>query len=273
MMDIPTTAGIGDNRGPSLSDSPFDRLVARKDDLFAGINRFVTENPAIDSQEMIDKVADFKSQISALAKDIDKQRKAEKQPHLDAGRAIDTKYSPLEQIVARGLEKIVGRLTEAMKAMNKKREDERLAALAEQKRLQDEADKAKREAEKMAMKAEDGALPDGADFMGAEQKAFELQAAADAQQEQVRDLRGNVKGGTGEVDGKKKTVALHTYHSAKITDAKACLNYFFAMKETRPALIEVIEKLANAAVKKCMAANDPDSVPPGVEVVTDQRAQ
>lgn len=265
-------AVIGDNHPPEEL-TPFQQLEKRKDELFAGINRFVKDNPVLESQDMIDKVSDFKAQLSALAQDTERQRKAEKQPHLDAGRAVDEKYGRLGEILSIGLKKVVVRLTDAMKAMNAKRDEERRKAQEELDRKQREADEAKRQAEKLNMMAEDGALPANADLMGTEQKALDLEAVAEAQQKEVRVLQGNVKGGTGEVDGKKKSVALHTFHTAKITDGKAALNYFWANKETRPKLLDVLDQLANAAVKKCMAANDPDSVPPGVEVVTDQRAQ
>lgn len=261
------------SNNPPEDLTPFQRLEQRKEDLFKGINRFVNENPTIDTQEAIDKVSDFKVQLTTLANDIEKQRKNEKQPHLDAGNAVDAKYQPLKQILAKGIDRVVGRLTEAMQAMNRKRQEALAAAEAEKKRLQDEADRAAREAAKLAMKAEDDALPAGTDLMGAEEKALELQAAADAQQQEVRELRGNVKGGTGEVDGKKKTVALHTYYSADVTEPKAALNYFFAQAATKPKLLNLIQELADAAVRTAAKTKDFDNLPPGVEVVTRQQAQ
>lgn len=264
---------IGGNNPPE-DPTPFQQLEARKDELFKGINKFVTDNPDLETQELIDKVSDFQVQLVTLEKDIDKQREAEKRPHLDAANAIQNKYKPLLLIMQKGIERVRGRLSGAMIAMNKKRDDARRAAEAEQQRLREEADAAAREAERLATLADDGApLPAGTDVMGAEQKAIELEQAAEAQQAEVRELKGNVKGGTGEVDGKKKTVALHTYYSANVTEPRAALNYFFAQAATKPKILNLIQELADAAVRKAATAKDFDNIPPGVEVTSRQQAQ
>lgn len=65
-------------------------------DLFAEAKNFLDGNP-IENEAQADALGDILSGMKALLRDSEKSRKEEKQPHLDAGKAVDTKWKEVQE--------------------------------------------------------------------------------------------------------------------------------------------------------------------------------
>lgn len=266
MMDAENPrAVIGGNEPP-----PFERLNIRKEELETSAAKWATDHPfnvnlrdpdAV--QKQIDMLSDFKVQLSAFYKEADAQRKIEKKPHDDAAQAVQDKYNPLlKSIEARG-KAVVDRLGQWMTHLGGLREAARQKAEAEAKAKRDAAEKAQREADELARQAEAGELVGkNVDVFAAQERAEQAKATAKAQEKEVKNLSGTVKGGTGMVDGRKKTVAMRPHYSARITNPKAALNFF--KKDHR--ILNALQACADEACRK-----DPEDPPPGCETVTEMK--
>lgn len=161
-----------------------------------------------------------------LSKEIDAHRKKEKQPHLDAGRAIDGTFNPL--------------VADAKAAPNALRE--RLAAhLREQERkAQEEARKAQEEAERARIEAEAEkavSMPADEDEIEQHAAAKEVQAEAAAAQ---ADKARTAKGSHGLMAS-----GLKTKREVVVTDPVGLVRHF----HKHPDVIELCHKLAKAQVR------------------------
>ncbi|MDY0242186.1 MAG: hypothetical protein RBR34_08415 [Rhodospirillaceae bacterium] len=85
-----TKPGPGHNNPPSL----FDEVKQRADDV-CGEARLWLDGAIIDSRDMADGVANLDATLRKVEKAVDDARKADKQVHLDASRAVDDRYRPL----------------------------------------------------------------------------------------------------------------------------------------------------------------------------------
>lgn len=146
-------------------------LMSRADALLAGIARA----PAtITDEDTAARIADFAKQVAACIKLAEERRTRAKQPHLDAGRAIDAWFKRLTDALDGGRRALLDRLTAYQRA---KAEAARAKAEAEE-RARREAERIERErveAElRAAMEAERAAKSEG-------EKAAALQRAIDAE--------------------------------------------------------------------------------------------
>ena len=84
-----TTATIGHNLPPSAIEeihARYHQLFARRDDLLAAVSRAPTE---ISDDDTAGKVSDLVKLLTACHKAAEGARIAEKEPYLEAGRAVD----------------------------------------------------------------------------------------------------------------------------------------------------------------------------------------
>lgn len=88
---------IGDNQPP---DDVAAELEAERE----LVDEFLAK--PVETKEQADKVGVWATRLTKLAKRADDERKAEKQPHLDAGRAVDAEYQP----VVKGAKELAARL-------------------------------------------------------------------------------------------------------------------------------------------------------------------
>lgn len=228
----------------TLSNNPPEPLVIYKEKA----EKYVKDAKAFETitDDNAALATDHLNLGTGLAGEIDKQRLAEKRPHLDANTLIDKNYNPVHASVETARTGIRGRLEAYARA--KKAEAERIAA--EEARKLREAEEAKRAAEAeseddpfLAATAE--AIPDVAE-QAARTKVAELQVAASTR---VSSASG---GRTFAVRAAPKT--------AKITDAHALCDYL--IKANHSELAECLQKLANqnARAKGAIAW-------PGTEIV------
>lgn len=260
-------AVIGGNEPPV-----FERLNLRKEELESSAAKWLTDHPFdvnlrdMDKvQQKIDDLSNFKVQLATFWKETDGQRKIEKKPHDDAAQAVQDKYNPVLEAIKKRGDAVVARLGQWMTHLSGLREVARRQAEEEARKKQEAADKAKRDAEELARKAEAGELKgSGVDVFAQQERAEQAQAEAKAQEKAAKNLTGTVKGGTGVVDGRKRTVGMRTYYSAQIDNHKALMNWAFHTKV--PYFFDALQQIADAAVRL-----DHDNPPPGVTVLETKR--
>lgn len=102
---------------------------------------------AVSNSEDLAEAAELRERIKQLHKSADAERDAQKRPHLEAGREIDSAYRPALDNFTRA----VGVVDEAIKTYQRA---ERERAAAEERRLAAEADAARKALEAQAKKAD-----------------------------------------------------------------------------------------------------------------------
>lgn len=223
--------------GHNLPPADFSRV----DDLISTAERWRSERPVIETDEIAEKATAFLDQLRGCAKEIEAQRKTAKQPHMDAAKAVDDTFKPQVDRLTAAADLIKGLLG----AFLRKKEDERRAIEAEQRRI---AEEARRKAEEAAKSESiDGQLQ----AKRAAEEAEEAAKAADA----IAKAKTNI-GGMG-----ARTVSLRTRRVAVIVDQGKVYRKF----KDHPTVVEALQKLVNAEIRA-------GHVVPGVEVREEQAA-
>ena len=204
--DVPD---IGHNSGDlSLADEITDVVVSA--------TAWLSSN-GINVRVDCDQAANWRAKLLDLKKRAEAEHKAEKQPHLDAGRAVDAKYKPLIETAQAAAEKLRAALTVYMTA-----EEAKLRAIeAEQRRAAEDAARKAREvaAAKGAPEPEDVPLP---------------------LPEPVRVQAGGQRG---------RRVGLREITRYIVTDYEAALAHVKDHDEVRAAVIKVAGAMAKAGAK------------------------
>ncbi len=239
----PAPRGLGDNSGEA---DPFDALRIE----YLGEKELAEEfmKSKVTTQAQADKVAIWAKRLTAIKTKAEGLHKVEKQPHLDAGRAVDDKWRELktepDDLAKRLKAHIKPFLQEQIRQeeerQRKAREEaEKLRAAAEEKARRAEADTGNTEEEKAATAAE------------AERMA---RLAADAERE--AEARKVNAGRTG------ARVSMRTEKVGVVTDYGKAAAALVAMKHKD--LIAVIDQLAQRAAKAGMPFD-------GMEIKTEER--
>lgn len=174
---IEAERGLGDNRAPSDIDILRERLIdsnaallKRRDELLASLPRV----PAtILDEPTCGKVADLVKLFTACAKAAEGARIAAKEPHLEAGRAVDGFFRGITDPLLKAKTAIEARLTTYQRV---KAAEERRRREAEEQHQREEASRLAREAAARAAQMQSQADLDAA--VSADELA--RQAAADA---------------------------------------------------------------------------------------------
>ena len=195
---------IGGNSPPP--DAAFGLHI---DDLFSLLSDTLAgEEVTTDEQEAaIDAILDDFRKAGA---DSEKARKAEKEPHLEAGRQVDAKWKPIVDKATRGATACKDALTPYRTAKQ---------------RAKDEAARQAREEAEARQKAAQDALRTADDL--------EAKFAAERQLEQAAKLTAVAN----KID--RSATGLRTFYEAEITDRKAALLFYIARAPERfEALIQ-----------------------------------
>jgi hypothetical protein len=118
----PTAPGIGDNKPPS----GFDELATTIATQAAEVEAWLKDR-TIESQAEADKCETLANDLLRLKKQAEGEHKAEKEPHLKAGREVDAKYKPLIEKAADWAKRLKNAATSYLIA----REKEKQAAAAQ----------------------------------------------------------------------------------------------------------------------------------------------
>lgn len=194
------TATIGDNGGPPLE--PFEAMAAHINDLYELAESALT-GAEIASKEQADQIEALKADIKKAVAEAEKHRKSEKEPHLEAGRAVDTKWKAITDKGTLAAKTAADALTPWLRKVQEARE-------AEQEQLRREAEVKAEEARKAFT----------------ETAPTDLEARANA--EQLAKEAAKATAAANKID--RAATGLRTYWNATVTDYVALLRY---MKEAR----------------------------------------
>lgn len=204
-------AELGHNNPPEPTALEASREELSNLELEAG-NWF--DGAEVENQAQADEVSRLIDAARKSGKRFDGFRKVEKQPHMDAAKAVDAAWKPLTDAAERVAEVGKAALTPYLMAQeNAKREHE-----AEERR---KADEAAAEARRLAAEA-DGSLA----AAKARDEAIELAKAAEAKALAAEREKAGAKGA-----GMARTVSLRTTWRGDVTDRRALLNH---IARTRP---------------------------------------
>lgn len=233
--DEPARApGIGDNSGEA---DPFDAIKIELAGEAEQLAAFMKGE--VKTQSDADRIGIWAKRMTEIAKRADGLREVEKAPHLAAWRAVDDKWrDPIAE--AKGWAAKAKRHVETFLIAQKREEEAR-------------ARKAREEAETLRRMAEEATRAATSESDLNERNEL-LRQAQEA--EKASEVRNAQAGRTG------AKVSLRTEKRAKIVDFDACL----AALKDRPEVIELVQSLANRAVKSGFSLA-------GVEVETFEKVQ
>lgn len=222
--------------GHNLPDDPHEALRLEFEAEKELAEKFLAS--AITTQDQADRAAVWSKKIAAIAKKATDLHKVEKQPHLDAGRAVDDKWRPLKDEPA------------ALSTRLKRHLDVFLLDQQRKERERRESELAARQAEIHAKIAE--AQADGSDA-----SQDEINGLVKEAEKVAREPVNSQAGRTG------AKVALRTFVSARVTDYEAAASALLKMNHAD--LKACIDQLANRAIRAGVELA-------GVERVEEQRA-
>lgn len=183
----------------------------------------------IDDEASASKVRDLLAELTKRRNALDEQRKAEKEPHLQAGKAVDARYKrPLE--IYDACKKRVGELLSGWLRKEQARIDaERAAANAEAARLAEEARRAAAESEASTIAAIDA------------ERAFRTAEEAAKAAQRLAAARPQVESGHG--NARRATLRVTRY--ARVSDFARAVKAYWGHQD----VIAVLERLASADVR------------------------
>jgi len=171
----------------------------------------------------------------ALRKRIEATHRDEKEPHLEAGRAVDAKYKPLLAKVQDAIKSVTRKLTAFMEAEEAKA---RAAAEAARRQAEEEAARAAKLAEEAKAAEEDD--PFAAFDTNEEARKAEAEAAA-----LKRQAAAPVKVNVASADGGKAAGLRTVGWNVEITDPSAFVAHFAERME----VLDLAKKLAEREAK------------------------
>ncbi|WP_306049283.1 hypothetical protein [Oceaniradius stylonematis] len=213
--DEPPKPTIGDNSG---DEDPFEAIRVEMMGEVEQAREFIKQ--PITTKEAADKVGIWTTRVRKLGSRADDQRKVEKQPHLDAGRAVDDRWRELTDLA----KEVTADLKDALKPYLQEQRRQ------EQERAREAAEEAERKRQE-AMRAENDE---------AREKALE---AAKEAEESAKPMNAQA-GRTG------AKVSIRVQKVGIVTDYQKAATALADMKH--PDMIKLIDQLANRAAKNAM---------------------
>lgn len=250
--DTQQNPGLGHNH-PNASVAMQDRA----DQLAETCNAWLANVNEIETEEQAMKADDFNELIKAEQKEVEKERKAEKRPHLDANKAIDETYNPIKA----KLETIKNLFAPLRTKWLQKLETERRE---KERKANDEAMRKLQEAEDAKKAAEEAARSEApADVVGTTIEAEDAKKAADQAVEDANKITQSTVGVKGHY-GSRKSSLRTTYH-AVITDYDKALDHL----RDHPKMTDLVQELADAWARSPELRK---KTIPGVELKSAQKA-
>jgi hypothetical protein len=206
-VEAPAERGMGDN---SKNLAPHEALSADISNLADAARDWLKSiGGKITTQEQADKAANYATEFGKLEKRGQDKHKAEKAPHLEAGRAVDAAWKPVID------------LADQKKRFMKKAFE--TWAVEEQRKRSEEAARLRAEQERQA----------------AEARAAAKAAGEPPPDEEEPPVVENVKAGT------RGRVSMRTRTKWEITDRRAFVDYLLAMDAPPPDLLSTLDLIAN----------------------------
>lgn len=236
---------------PIPNMTPFEAITLDLDDALE-LARGVSE---AQTQEQVDAIAAIIDQLQSGGKLLEAERVKEKKPHDEAIAAIQSKFNAyLAPLTNKGVKGKVPLAVEALRA------SQRPFLLEQERKIEEDRQKAREEAERLAREAAEAARSASASDLEAreeaEAKEREAEAAAKAAKEADK-AKAHAHGG-GRAQG------LRTVHKGQITDLNAAVRFYWQTNEA--AFAELVQKLVDADVRAGRRGN---SIP-GVTIIEER---
>ena len=227
----------------NMPSDPFEALKLEVQDKLDQAQNWLKSAPKAPTETDANIARNMQAALLQLNKRADAMHKLEKQPHLDASRAVDTKFD-FRKVVATVADRLREVFTAFMRA-----EEARQRAAAQKKfeedlRIAEEARKAAEE-EWKRLERDDPALA----LISHAEPLPELPSQADS-------VKIQVGGGVGRKAG------LKTVHIGRILDWQKVLHHFSGHQQVR----DVLQKLVDADVR----LNKAQCTIPGVEILEER---
>lgn len=193
------------------SNSPVDPREAEYDEINSAVDAALAAlKEPVNDQAAADRLGNHRDRLSKLWKAQDEKRKTEKQPHMDAAKAVDEAYKPMLGRIEDAGAKIKAALTAFLLAEDRRRREEQAAEFKRQE-----------EARKAAIAANEP-------------------PPAPAPLPEVERPKVGTAG---------RATALRTYRRAEITDYAAALKHFAENAEVREAVQALADRCARAQIE------------------------
>jgi hypothetical protein len=227
----------GNNMPPA---DPFELCSQKVEDLY-GEARLWLDGQPVESQAHADDLSNLLNMLRQAEKEAEAARKAEKEPHLEAGRQVDAKYKPLTdrcKLATDGIKKALTPWLERQEAEKRAAAEKARQEAEEKARAAQEAARAAREAADLAQAEEASRLADEA------QKAQKVAAKAEKS-------HASASGGIG------KAVSLRTVVEVELTDPNAAIRHYWsrAYPEFAALMTQLAERDARAGAREIPGFN------------------
>lgn len=228
-------AVIGGNNPPL---ELFEQSELTLNDLYEEAGHWL-DGKEVETQKELDAVSMLLDTLRKAEKFIDGNRKTEKKPHDDAGKAVQAKYKPLIDKAKLAQETCKKAMQPFMLEKERIRQEQELIA-------SQEAEQAEREALEAAQSIQS--------LKQAEHAAEAIQDAKDAQQtvSEVAKQKIHAKGGD-------RAIGLRTTWETNLVDSKEAARHFWAINKAD------IENLLIDLAKKAVRSGERDI--PGFEII------
>ena len=241
MSDAP--APIGHNQLPE--PTPYEAIKVHADDLLLEARNWA-DGSRIENQQQADALSALIDQLRKGAQAVDNVRKAEKQPHMDAAKAVDALFNPIKD-----------KLDLAVTATKKT-----LAAwlLELERRQREAAEQAAREAEAARRQAALArALIDESDLEGLEAAAEATDNAAQLAKDAKRaeNAKAHATGGA-------RAIGLRSYFTPRRVSSKDAMTHYWATR--REEVEAFLDQIARSDVARGVRSI------PGYEILEERRA-
>lgn len=223
---------------------PFTLFKEHIDELVEEAKNFLDGDP-VETEGQAESVSRLLNMIRKASNDADEQRKAEKKPHDDAGKAVQAKWKPLLDAADLAVNTCKSALAPFLL---KKEEAQRAAAEAARQEAEQKAAAAREAAEKASASDLAGQL--------AASIALEDAIAATKQADRLDKQTAQVRGG-------ERTNYLRTSYSAQILDPIAFGKWAWEHRKE-----EYLAFLTSLAIRECR--NGPRDLP-GVKVTQERK--
>ena len=229
----------------NMPSDPFEALKLEVQDKLEQAQNWLKTAPKVSTETDANMARNMQAALLQLNKRADAMHKLEKQPHLDASRAVDTKFD-FRKVVATVADRLRDVFTAFMRAEDAKQRAAAQKKFEEDLRTAEEARKAAEE-ERKRLERDDPALA----LISQAEPLPDLPS-------QPEPVKIQVGGGFGRKAG------LKTIYIGRILDWQKVLHHFSGHQQVR----DVLQKLVDADVR----LNKAQCAIPGVEVLEERVA-
>lgn len=201
------------------------------------------EAAPIKTEEQAGKLADFIAGVKAVKKSVDEDRKTDKKPHDDAGKAVQAAYTPILTKLDKAIERVNPLMTAWLEQVEAKKREE--------------AERARRAAEAEAQRAAEMEAQARArnDFAGEAEAEEATKRAAQAQKDADRAAKQRPQ--VGSATGGGRTVSYRTYWEAEVENLRAAFMHY----HQHPEVAALFKKLAEAEARSKDFNPETDKIP------------